>query len=84
MADLAAARRSLPADTAENVSLVFVTVDPQRDTPAVLRTWLDQFDPDIVGLRGPVSASTAPKTPSTPPAAESPAEPDRRFLAPRR
>lgn len=54
MADLAAARRSLPAATAENVSLVFVTVDPQRDTPAVLRTWLDQFDPDIVGLRGPV------------------------------
>lgn len=54
MADLAAARRSLPADTAENVSLVFVTVDPKRDTPAVLQTWLDQFDPDIVGLRGPV------------------------------
>lgn len=53
MADLAAARRSLPAPTAENVSLVFVTVDPKRDTPAVLRTWLDQFDPDIVGLRGP-------------------------------
>lgn len=54
MADLAAARRSLPEATAENVSLVFVTVDPKRDTPAVLRTWLDQFDPDIVGLRGPV------------------------------
>jgi protein SCO1/2 len=54
MADLAAARRSLPTGTAENVSLVFVTVDPKRDTAAVLRAWLDQFDPDIVGLRGPV------------------------------
>lgn len=53
MADLAAARRSLAPATAENVSLVFVTVDQQRDTPTVLRTWLDQFDPDIVGLRGP-------------------------------
>jgi protein SCO1/2 len=54
MADLAAARRSLPAATAADVNLVFVTVDPQRDTPPVLRRWLDQFDPDIVGLRGPV------------------------------
>lgn len=54
MADLAAARRFLPAAAAEKVSLVFVTVDPKRDTPADLRTWLDQFDPDIVGLRGPV------------------------------
>lgn len=54
MADLAAARRSLPAAAAANVSLVFVTVDPQRDTQAVLRSWLDQFDTDIVGLRGPV------------------------------
>lgn len=54
MADLAAARRSLPAATAAGVSLVFITVDPHRDTPRVLRRWLDQFDPDIVGLRGPV------------------------------
>ena len=54
MADLAAARRSLPPPAAGKVSLVFVTVDPKRDTPPVLRRWLDQFDPDIVGLRGPV------------------------------
>jgi protein SCO1/2 len=54
MADLAAARRSLPAATADDVDLVFITVDPRRDTSSVLRRWLDQFDPDIVGLRGPV------------------------------
>lgn len=54
MADLAAARRSLPAATADDVDLVFITVDPQRDISSVLRRWLDQFDPDIVGLRGPV------------------------------
>lgn len=53
MADLAAARRSLPADTANKVSLQFITVDPQRDTRPVLRAWLAQFDADIVGLRGP-------------------------------
>ena len=55
MADLAAARRTLPAATADDVDLVFITVDPQRDTAPVLRRWLDQFDPDIVGLRGPVA-----------------------------
>ena len=53
MADLATARRALPADLAKRVAVIFVTVDPSRDTPAVLRTWLDQFDTETVGLRGP-------------------------------
>ncbi|MBA0824514.1 hypothetical protein Goarm_021184, partial [Gossypium armourianum] len=35
---------------------VFVTIDPQRDTPAQLRAYLKEFDPRIVGLGGPVSA----------------------------
>ncbi|MDQ3600087.1 MAG: SCO family protein [Actinomycetota bacterium] len=52
MADLAAARRQLPADIRERVTVAFVTEDPERDTPAVLRDWLDGFDPDFVGLRG--------------------------------
>lgn len=55
MADLASARRSLPPQVADQVELVFITVDPERDTPQVLRTWLDQFDTDILGLRGPVA-----------------------------
>lgn len=55
MADLAAARRALPADLADRVEVVFVSVDPGRDTPAVLRTWLDQFDTTTVGLRGPTT-----------------------------
>ncbi len=52
MADLAAARRQLPADIRERVTVAFVTEDPDRDTPVVLRDWLDGFDPDFVGLRG--------------------------------
>lgn len=52
MADLASARRALPPALANRVRVVFVTVDPERDTPSVLRTWLDQFDTDTVGLRG--------------------------------
>lgn len=55
MADLAAARRLLPKATAERVQVVFVTVDPRRDTPRALQTWLGRFDADFVGLRGPLA-----------------------------
>lgn len=54
MADLAAARRSLPPALADKVTVVFVTVDPKRDTPAVLKEWLSRFDEDFIGLRGPI------------------------------
>ena len=39
-------------DAPANVSVVFVTVDPERDTPEVLRDFLDQFDSDFVALTG--------------------------------
>jgi len=52
MADLAAARRVLPDRARRHVTVVFITEDPERDTPAVLRPWLDAFDPAIVGLIG--------------------------------
>lgn len=52
MADLAAAKRSLPAAAQQRTEVVFVTEDPQRDTPEILRTWLDRFDPEFVGLIG--------------------------------
>lgn len=35
-----------------NVTVVFVTVDPHRDTPEVIRAFLDQFDTSFVGLTG--------------------------------
>jgi protein SCO1/2 len=31
---------------------LFVTVDPERDTPAVLKDYLASFDPHLVGLTG--------------------------------
>lgn len=54
MADLAAGRRALPPALAEKVTVVFVTVDPKRDTPAVLEKWLGRFDRDFIGLTGPL------------------------------
>ncbi|KAL1536715.1 protein SCO1 2, mitochondrial-like [Salvia divinorum] len=35
---------------------IFVTIDPQRDTPSHLRAYVQEFDSRIVGLTGPVSA----------------------------
>jgi protein SCO1/2 len=53
MAQLAAVLSQLP-DVERNAIVVFVTVDPERDTPAVIRAFLDKFDPDFVGLSGTV------------------------------
>jgi protein SCO1 len=52
MANLAAALKSLPADTRRRVGVVFVTTDPERDTPERLETWLAQFDSSFVGVTG--------------------------------
>ncbi|PIA51826.1 hypothetical protein AQUCO_01000008v1 [Aquilegia coerulea] len=41
----------------ETVVPVFVTLDPQRDTPSQLRAYLKEFDHRIIGLTGPVSAT---------------------------
>ncbi len=56
MADLAAARRALDPSLADKVDVVFVTVDPPRDSPRVIRAWLDRYDPTFTGLRGPMRA----------------------------
>ena len=40
------------ADRARRVVPIFITVDPARDTPAVLRQWTDAFHPRLLGLTG--------------------------------
>jgi len=53
--NMAAVQRALAGfDMAERerVRVVFITVDPDRDSPQVLRTWLDHFGSDFIGLRG--------------------------------
>src|SRR5450759_4489939 len=52
MANLGAALKKLPAGIADQVKLVFVTTDPARDSPPVLRRWLDLFDRHFIGLTG--------------------------------
>lgn len=59
MSNTSLALRDLtPADRAK-VHVVFVTVDPARDTGPVLRRWLDKFDPAFSGLTGTLGAIQA-------------------------
>ena len=37
---------------ADQVQAIFVTVDPARDTPEVLASYVANFHPDIVGMTG--------------------------------
>ncbi|MGD2162215.1 MAG: SCO family protein, partial [Anaerolineales bacterium] len=39
-------------DRAEDINLIMVTVDPERDTPEVLQTYLNRFHPRFLGLWG--------------------------------
>lgn len=59
MANLSAALKELPAGTGGQVKLVFVTTDPARDSPAVVRRWLDLFDRGFIGLTGTEQAIEA-------------------------
>jgi protein SCO1/2 len=51
LADMIKAKRSLGTD-ADRVSFIWVTVDPERDTPRVLGQRIEVFDPEFVGLSG--------------------------------
>ena len=51
LAELSAAKKLLGAD-GEKVQGIFVTVDPERDTPEVLKAYMANFDPGFVALRG--------------------------------
>src|SRR5213592_3274565 len=41
---------------ADKVNALFVTVDPERDTPAALKDYLASFDPHLRGLTGDADA----------------------------
>ncbi len=50
MNELAEIRKLLGKD-GERLQAIFITVDPQRDTPEVLKAYLGNFDPSFVALR---------------------------------
>ncbi|MET7823465.1 MULTISPECIES: SCO family protein [Streptomyces] len=59
MNNLAVAKKQLPKAEQDKLRVVFVTTDPDRDTPAALRTWLKGIDSDFIGLTGDFSTIQA-------------------------
>jgi protein SCO1/2 len=58
MAELAQVKKTLGKD-GDRVQGVFVTVDPERDTPQVLKAYMGSFDPTFVALRGTLDQTAA-------------------------
>ena len=44
---------------ADRTGAIFITVDPERDTPTVLKDYLSNFDPRVRGLTGDANAVNA-------------------------
>ena len=50
--DMANAIDTLGADAKAKVALLFITIDPERDTPAVVQDYVTAFNAPITGLSG--------------------------------
>jgi protein SCO1/2 len=59
MVTLNAVMTKLPKDVTDHIKVVFVTVDPERDTPEALGKWLGGFNPSFIGLSGDMATITA-------------------------
>jgi protein SCO1 len=56
--ELAQVKQSLGAE-GDKLQGIFITVDPERDTPEVLGTYVQAFDPSFVALRGSLEQTAA-------------------------
>ncbi|MET7291814.1 SCO family protein [Streptomyces griseoloalbus] len=52
MNNIAVAKKQLPQDQQDELRVVFVTTDPERDTAAALGKWIKGIDTQVVGLTG--------------------------------
>lgn len=50
MVELAQVKKALGTD-GEKLQVVFISVDPERDTPAILKAYMANFDPSFLALR---------------------------------
>ncbi len=74
---IAQALKEVPPGIATQFKVVFVTTDPERDSPQVLRTYLDHFDKSFIGLTGSQAAIDAAQIAANmPPAQKSAVRPD--------
>jgi protein SCO1/2 len=54
LGNLASAMLQLDDDAREQVEVVFVSTDPERDSAEAIRTYLDGYDPAFIGARGEI------------------------------
>lgn len=59
LARLSSVRRGLPDELASRLRILFVSVDPKRDSPADLAAYTDAFGEGITGLTGDMKALRA-------------------------
>lgn len=52
LADMAAAFKLMPAEAAKQVQVLFVSVDPERDSAEMLKQYVPYFHPSFLGLLG--------------------------------
>ncbi len=55
MENLGAVMNRMPAVERAKLDVVFVTTDPERDTPERLQQWLGRFEGEVVGLTGTIA-----------------------------
>lgn len=55
LSELSAILQALGPD-ADKLNVVFVSIDPERDTPAIMKDYVEYFDPRITGLTGSLDA----------------------------
>ena len=70
LANIAMGLNKVPTAVADQVKVIFVTTDPARDSPAVLRSWLDRFNARFIGLTGSEAAIEAVQRAAHVPAAQ--------------
>ncbi len=58
MLELAEVKKALGAD-GDKVQGVFVSIDPERDTPEVLKAYVANFSPDFIALHGSLDETKA-------------------------
>ena len=49
---IAQALDELPPELQERIAPLFITIDPERDTVAVMKDYVAQFHPRLIGLTG--------------------------------
>jgi len=54
MSDLASSLNRVSPEARGKIQVLLITVDPERDTSAVLKSYLARFDPTFIGLTAPL------------------------------